>query len=100
MPIWVLVVYGLAVARLTGLIVVDDITEPARTAVVRRIGDATPRARFLRELLSCQWCVSIWIAAAVAPFAYWLAGTPGVLIPAAALAFSQITGMISSVGRG
>ncbi|MCZ7478912.1 DUF1360 domain-containing protein [Micromonospora sp. WMMC273] len=107
-PAWVLLVYALAVARLTGLATTDKITQPLRAALVSRVN---PHNRLHRGLVyvvggvnddadGCPWCASIWIAAAVAPIA-WLWGTnPWFAIPALLLAFSQATGMTAHINRG
>lgn len=91
------VVYALAVARVTGLITLDEITKSARDRVLARLDeDNPPRWSYL---LTCPWCVSVWIAAATAPLAYWLGDSPWLLVPALALAMSQLTGMASGLGR-
>lgn len=108
MPVWVLIVYALAVARLTGLAVTDKITEPARVAVLNRFNPASRAHRALAYLTGaadddaqgCPWCASIWIAGALAPLAWWWGTHPGFAIPAIALAASQVTGMLSHLGRG
>ena len=98
MPVWVWLTYALAVARLTGLTVADDITAPARDWAI----DHLPLSRFgaaVEELLRCPWCVSMWVAAAVVPAA-WNWGTRWWLLgPALILAASQIVGMTSTLGR-
>ncbi|HEY5786506.1 MAG TPA: DUF1360 domain-containing protein [Microlunatus sp.] len=58
---------GLAVHRLTRLVVEDEIMRPARLAVDEWAKDAdmfTPRER-VATLIQCKRCVSIWAAAAV-----------------------------------
>jgi hypothetical protein len=49
----------------------------------------------------------LWISVAVAPAAYaavpavyWQGTDPWTVVPALALAFSMVTGMLSGVGRG
>lgn len=49
-------------------------------------------------LVTCPWCVSTYVGAAVAPLWYLLGTSPWLLIPAAALAFSHVTGFLSSKG--
>lgn len=53
---------------------------------------------YLAYLLTCQWCVSVWAAAVAAPLWYWAGDNPWLLVPAAALAFSYITGKLSQLG--
>lgn len=98
MPVWVVVVYSLAVTRIAGLICCDDITKPARTFVLARL-PLTRAGRLVTTWITCPWCNSVWIAAAVAPVAIWWPTQPWALWPAAALAFSQITGMLADIGR-
>lgn len=108
MPEWWWAVYVLAVARLTGLLAYDEITRPLREAAVRRLDPTRGWHRKVAYLLGgasdegdgCPWCLSIWIAAAVAPLVWYHGDHPTVIIPAVALAFSQLTGMIAGIGRG
>ncbi len=97
-PVWV--VYALAVARLTGLVTTDEITQPIRGSVLTRL-DRLPRARYwIETLITCQWCASIWVAAPVAPLVVWHPTSAWLFVPAVALAMSQVTGMLSDLGRG
>lgn len=108
MPEWWWAVYVLAVARLTGLVAFDEITRPLREAATNRLNPDKGWHRKLAYLLGgasdegdgCPWCLSIWIAAAVAPLVWYHGDHPAVIIPALALAFSQLTGMIAGIGRG
>ena len=78
-----LIVLGLAVARLTSLAVLDDLTEPVRHRIFSwcpphddpELGrwyqtmwagtDSTPRrAGFVGRLVGCYVCASVWIAVA------------------------------------
>lgn len=99
MPVWVLGIYTLAAARLTGLITTDDITSTARDAVLQRLPDTT-FGRTLTDLITCQWCVSMWVGAPIAVIAWWYPTRPWFALPALILAISQTTGMLSSLGRG
>jgi hypothetical protein len=94
---------GLAVFRLTRLLISDTITAPVRErlygrrpGVTRDMGGerimvaARPR---LAEFLSCPWCVSPWLAAAVTACQ---ALAPAVwLYPSCVLAFSAMAGLLS-----
>jgi hypothetical protein len=95
-----LLVYALAVARVTGLITTDTITESARNALIGWLDDR-PRTlgAFVATLITCPWCASVWVAAVAAPLAWLWGYEPVLLVPALALAFSQVTGMISNLGR-
>lgn len=121
----ILAVYALAHARLTGLVVADDITRPVRDAVLRRVGvvwcevegryhagpgcvlgDEGPvlspghaRAHWLAKLITCAWCAGLWLAAPVAAVAVWHSGVDWRLVPALALAYGYVTGATSDLGR-
>lgn len=122
------VVYALAVARVAVLITEDRITEAPRKALVRRIRsravdkglrwaraetqmawtpsvEADFRAIYQRDvdpyaeyLLTCQWCIGMWLAFAAAPVWYFAGDNPWFLIPACALAFSYVAGKLSQFG--
>jgi hypothetical protein len=96
----VLLIYALAVARLTGLIVEDDILSIPRDALLGWL-DPTPKSigSHIATLITCYWCMSIWVAAVVAPLMWWHGMNPYILLPAVVLAFAQVTGMISQNGR-
>jgi fatty acid desaturase len=100
-PLWLqLLIYALAVARVTGLIVSDTITEPARDALIVRLDDRPATlGNFIAALIQCPWCAGMWVSLAAAPLAWFLGSSPWLLIPALALAFSQLTGMMAGVGR-
>ena len=68
---FLLVLLVFASARLTRLVTVDTIAEPARTWLLRRL-----RRRFGKSLasgLACPWCLGFWASASVVAVA-WLAG--------------------------
>jgi hypothetical protein len=78
---------ALATFRLTRLVTQDWITDPARQQIKARYGPAA------YDFVTCPWCVSIWLAAAVltarrlAPRAWSLA--------AAGLAASATAGFLA-----
>jgi hypothetical protein len=87
-----LIVAALAVARITRLLVDDQLTVSWRQRVVKRFGaDSMPA-----YLAHCPWCVSMWVAppfmmiSALFPYP-WVVGLFS--IPAASL----VTGIISQV---
>jgi hypothetical protein len=108
MPTWWWVVYALAVMRLTGLVAKDEITRPIREALVSRLDTSKGWHRKIAYLVGgatdegdgCPWCLSLWIAAPVVPAAWYYGDQPWMIIPAAVLAISQITGMTAAIGRG
>lgn len=91
MPVHVWVLAVVAVVRLTRFVNVDLLFEPVRAVVERRAG-ADSRIAYL---LSCPWCASIWIAAAVMPAAYLAAGAPATAfeVVASILAASYAAGL-------
>lgn len=101
LPAWLLLlVYMLAVARVTGLIVTDTLTEAPRDAVLAWLDDRPATlGSYIAKLITCPWCASVWVAIVAVPLV-WLWGTsPVMLVPALILAFSQAVGMISNLGR-
>ncbi len=100
-PLWLqLLVYALAVARVTGLIVSDSITEPARDALIGWLDDRPATlGNFIATLIECPWCAGMWVSLIASPLVWFWGDSPVMLIPAIALAFSQATGMISNLGR-
>lgn len=96
----ILLIYTLAVARVTGLIVTDTITEGPRDNLIAWLDDR-PRTlgSFITGVITCPWCASIWVALVASPLIWFFAESPVMLMPALALALSQVTGMISNLGR-
>jgi len=100
------VVYALAVARLTQLVVADRITDTPRHRIsswawqrrLRRVGmreaEGMPEP-YLSYLVQCPWCTSIWIGAVAAPLIYFAGSSPWVFVPALALAFSELSGLMA-----
>lgn len=100
-PPWLqLLVYALAVARVTGLVYADAITEGARDALLAWLDDRPKTlGAFVADLITCPWCVSVWIGGIAAPLVWFWGDHPVMLIPAIALAFSQVTGATHNLGR-
>jgi len=63
----------LAAARLTHLVTTDSITGPPRERVTEW-ADRRTATRPLAVLINCDWCVSVWVAAALATFDAWAGG--------------------------
>lgn len=100
-PTWLaLLIYALAVARVTGLIVADAITEPVRDRIVIWLDD-TPGSSgaWFATLITCPWCAGMWVSLAAAPLVWFWGTSPVMLVPALALAFSQVAGSLSNLGR-
>jgi hypothetical protein len=102
-PLALLLVFMLATARLSGLATGED--EITAAAVLRLKGKINPASLesgwrfYLSYFVSCMWCMSVWIGALLMAVAHWHGTEPWVLIPAMALAASQVTGLLSGVGR-
>lgn len=95
-----LLVYALAVARVTGLITTDTITENARDSLITRLDDRPQTmGAYLATLITCPWCAGMWVSLAAAPLVWFWGDSPYLLVPALALALSQATGMTSNLGR-
>lgn len=58
-----------------------------------RQGDDVPK---LAYMITCPWCVSIWVGAVAAPVVWFAGSTPWVFVPALALAASYVTGWLAS----
>lgn len=92
-----LLITVLAVTRITRLIAVDKISEPARARIVKKLGTGS----MIAFGVFCPVCVSVWVAFAVTPFVWFLTAAPDVLgvtswfgLPATALAVSYLAGWI------
>lgn len=82
-----LVVGALAVARITRLITEDEILAPARARL--------PEGRWA-GFIACPWCVSMWLAGGWVVLLTAAPRSAGAL--GAALAWSQVSGLLASVG--
>lgn len=100
-PGWLqLLIYALAVARVTGLIVADTITEPVRDRVINWLDDTPGSAgEWFASLITCPWCAGMWVSLVAAPLVWFWGDSPVMLVPALALAFSQATGATATLGR-
>jgi hypothetical protein len=102
-----IVLWSLCVARITGLITMDELTAPIRQRITQRF-DA--RSRIQRACMytiggfddhghGCPWCVSVWVAAVTAPIIACWWQTTAVHWGVATLAVAQISGMTWTWGR-
>ena len=83
---WWLVLDGLAAYRLTHLIVDDSIIERPRRYLVEH------GPSWAATLVTCSWCISVWVAAGVVVLTRL---APGVWqYPAFALALSAVAGFL------
>lgn len=89
-----------ATLRLTRLIYADTITFPFRDWLASKNppGAKPTRTtrffRFVEDMVSCPWCLSVWVGCAVAPLAWFLGPTLWFVIPALMLTASQVAGMV------
>jgi len=97
-----LIVLALATTRLAGLVALDTIFDKPRLAV----GEAAAARRgtaWVETLITCMWCVGVWMAAGAIMVA--MATTAWGIAPLfdwciIGLALAQVTGMLSGIGRG
>jgi len=85
-----MVVGVLAVARITRLLVEDQLMVKYRQWVVRKWGETS----MVAYLAHCPWCTSIWVAVAVMPIAV-LFPVKWVIAALAIPAASMITGLLA-----
>ncbi|MET8681114.1 hypothetical protein ABZW18_26910 [Streptomyces sp. NPDC004647] len=78
--------------RITRFITKDTLAADLRSWVADRFGEESKPA----YLITCGWCSSIWVAAAVTPFAYWAGDTVWFQVSAMILTLSYLTGLASS----
>ena len=86
-----IVILILANYRLARLIVVDQITAPARERIWKRYSPATQ----FGYLFTCMWCTSMWTAILLVA-CYILIPVPTIII-ASILALSAAVGIIDTV---
>lgn len=78
---------ALATYRLTRLVTTDSITLPLRIRL-----EARP---FVGALVTCPWCLSVWLAPAVAGVAVAWPDNRVILAGLVALSASAVTGMLA-----
>ncbi|AYR02648.1 hypothetical protein J1766_gp12 [Gordonia phage Bizzy] len=79
----------LFVWRVTRLIIADAILDRPRNWVVLRYGPD----QWFAYLITCAWCVSVWVAAATFVASYWWAGEAWWFIMVATGAASLVAGV-------
>lgn len=90
-----LVLYVLAVARVTRLVNHDAVLDPLRVRVYQRFGEHGEAAYFL----GCAWCVSVWAAAALLPLLVAVTAWPWAFYALAAPAASWCAGMLAQLDK-
>jgi hypothetical protein len=83
---------ALSTYRLTRLMTADRISERLRIEI-------DSRSPMLGYLITCDWCLSIWVAPIVATAVHQWGDTAPVQIGIAALAMSAVTGLLSLTER-
>ena len=84
---------ALACFRLTRLVTADLIMARARFWLAGAPGDGTIKRKRTWYFVTCPWCTSIWIGAALVALTW--AWPRGWCFPAAALAFSAVAGYLA-----
>lgn len=83
-----------ATARLTRLITTDRLPfARLRAAIIRRWGSESLPAEGIR----CDWCIAIWVAAAIVPLAFVFGASPWFFLPAAILTSAQVAAMANTI---
>lgn len=90
-PTLVLVLYALAVMRITRLINFDTIMDWLHTWIGSRFGPGSWQAEFA----VCPWCIGMWVSLLTAWYPVWLLGLTWRLYPLIALAASMVTGLLA-----
>ena len=86
-PLETILTIGL-ITRTTRLVVADQITYRIRAWLVLRLGPSHP----LAYLVTCSWCLSVWIGAGIAALAYFYSDTRWFFFAALAGTASLLTG--------
>ena len=87
----VLIVYVLAVARLTRLINADTVLDPVRLALARAFGHQSTLIYFL----GCVWCVGFWLSLVTAVIPVLALSLSWWMLPLIALATSHLVGLLA-----
>lgn len=94
-----LAILALATTRIAGLVALDTILDRPRLAV----GEAAVKRRataWVETLITCMWCVGVWVALAVTVATPGWHGAPVFDWAVIGLALAQVAGMLSGIGRG
>lgn len=93
LTILVLILYALAVLRVTRLVNLDEITDPIRIAAAHAFGPESKIVYFLQ----CPWCVSMWLGLGTAWIVPVLTPLPLWLWPFLGLAVSYLAGILAGL---
>ncbi|WP_433856205.1 hypothetical protein [Streptomyces kronopolitis] len=80
-----------AVCRLTRFLTKDTLAAGFRIWIGNRFGDDSK----LTYLVSCSWCTSIWVAAAMTALMQWAGGSLALHLVTTALSLSYVAGLAS-----
>lgn len=107
--LWPFVLYALATARLTLMVTTDALFEEPRLWVLNRLvpedehGEEIPvnwARRKLAYLVTCIWCVPIWVASLVTyPLWCWHRDNPAAQAFITILALAMGASLLAKVGR-
>ncbi|SCK26967.1 Protein of unknown function [Streptomyces sp. WMMB 714] len=78
--------------RITRLITKDTLAAGFRSWTAQRFGDDSKFA----YLVTCSWCTSVWVAAAVVPVAFLAGNTVAFQAVAMVLTLSYLSGVASN----
>jgi hypothetical protein len=87
---FLLLILSLAAFRITRVITTDNIAEDLRDAVWKKFPPSTK----IGYLLTCNWCMGLWVALAV--FISWLLAPEATVVVSLVLSISAIIGLISA----
>lgn len=91
-----LILLPLAVARVTRLITADRILEPVRDRLISRWIERKGGDSLAAYLITCPWCVSVYVGAAGAAGWWAWGGTRVYAAVLLAFACSYVTGWLAS----
>lgn len=88
-----MILWVLALMRVTRLINADEITDPIRLAIMRRTGPESKWSYFVQ----CPWCVSMWLGVPTAALMVWWMDASWWWVPLLGLAGSHLTGLAAQL---